>query len=104
MRGPGRKEGKGHDGRHGTGGEHGLQIMGVPPANATVDDVPDAVVPEAPVDVVDDVSVDVVPLVLVEPLSEDAEFSVSAVTPVPCPTLSESTLLYEGFVGTRTLI
>lgn len=41
MRGPGRKEGKGHDGRHGTGGEHGLQIMGVPPANATVDDVPD---------------------------------------------------------------
>jgi hypothetical protein len=37
MHGRGAYEGEGHDGRHATGGNHGLQPMQLPPARAEVD-------------------------------------------------------------------
>lgn len=39
MHGTGAKAGAGHEGRHASGGEHGLQPMQLPPARADVDDV-----------------------------------------------------------------
>jgi hypothetical protein len=39
MHGPGQGLGKGHDGRHGTGGEHGLKAMQLPPADAGEQDI-----------------------------------------------------------------
>lgn len=39
MHGPGARLGVGHDGHHGEGGDHGLQMMQLPPAYAGVDDI-----------------------------------------------------------------
>lgn len=39
MHGPGERVGKGHDGRHGTGGAHGLKAMQLPPAYAVEEDI-----------------------------------------------------------------
>lgn len=39
MHGPGEKVGLGHDGRHGEGGQHGLQTLQLPPVHAAEDDV-----------------------------------------------------------------
>lgn len=39
MRGPGSRQGQGHDGTHATGGQHGLQAMQLPPVRTTVEDV-----------------------------------------------------------------
>jgi hypothetical protein len=35
LHGPGAREGLGHDGAHGKGGQHGLQAMQLPPATGT---------------------------------------------------------------------
>lgn len=34
MKGPGKGQGMGHDGKHGMGGDHGLKAMQLPPASA----------------------------------------------------------------------
>ncbi len=39
QHGPGQRVGKGHDGRHGSGGEHGIKSMQMPPAYAAEDDI-----------------------------------------------------------------
>lgn len=39
MHGPGQKVGKGHDGKHGNGGHHGLKAMQMPPAYAGEEDI-----------------------------------------------------------------
>jgi hypothetical protein len=39
MHGPGEHMGKGHEGRHGNGGEHGLKAMHLPPAYAVEEDI-----------------------------------------------------------------
>ena len=39
MHGPGAHVGAGHDGTHGSGGQHGLQAMQLPPARAVVVEV-----------------------------------------------------------------
>jgi hypothetical protein len=39
MHGPGAGVGKGHDGKHGTGGEHGLKAMQLPPSYAVAEEM-----------------------------------------------------------------
>jgi hypothetical protein len=39
VHGPGEKLGKGHDGKHGSGGDHGLKAMQLPPARVGAIDV-----------------------------------------------------------------
>jgi len=39
VHGPGEKLGKGHEGKHGSGGDHGLKAMQLPPARAGAIDV-----------------------------------------------------------------
>lgn len=39
LHGPFGRLGKGHDGRHGRGGQHGLQAVALPPSRATTTDV-----------------------------------------------------------------
>lgn len=39
QHGPGERVGAGHDGRHGHGGEHGLQMMQAPTAKSVADDI-----------------------------------------------------------------
>lgn len=39
MHGPGQRLGRGHDGKHGSGGEHGLQAMQLPPSHAGAEDI-----------------------------------------------------------------
>lgn len=39
QHGPGERLGGGHEGRHGHGGEHGLQMMQAPTARAAADDI-----------------------------------------------------------------
>ena len=39
QHGPGQRLGRGHDGQHGEGGDHGLQLMQAPAARSVADDV-----------------------------------------------------------------
>jgi hypothetical protein len=39
QHGPGQRVGRGHDGRHGHGGDHGLQLMQVPAVKSVADDI-----------------------------------------------------------------
>lgn len=39
FHGPGTKYGKGHDGAHGSGGDHGLQLATIPPVTARAENV-----------------------------------------------------------------
>lgn len=39
LHGTGQKVGEGHEGRHGTGGHHGLKAMQLPPAHAGEEDI-----------------------------------------------------------------
>jgi hypothetical protein len=39
MYGPGAHKGMGHEGHHGEGGQHGLQVMQMPPVHATFGEV-----------------------------------------------------------------
>lgn len=39
LHGPGQRLGEGHEGRHGTGGDHGLRAMQLPPMSAGEQDV-----------------------------------------------------------------
>jgi hypothetical protein len=40
MHGPGERMGKGHEGKHGSGGNHGLKAMQLPPAHGIERDIP----------------------------------------------------------------
>ena len=39
QHGPGERVGRGHDGRHGKGGDHGLQMMQAPAARSAAEDI-----------------------------------------------------------------
>lgn len=39
QHGPGQRVGRGHDGRHGSGGDHGLQLIQAPPAKSAAEDI-----------------------------------------------------------------
>ena len=39
QHGPGQRVGRGHEGRHGSGGDHGLQLMQVPAARSAAEDI-----------------------------------------------------------------
>ena len=41
QHGPGQRLGLGHDGRHGDGADHGLQLMQAPPARSVAEDIAD---------------------------------------------------------------
>ena len=41
QHGPGQRLGLGHDGKHGDGAEHGLQLMQAPPARSVAEDIDD---------------------------------------------------------------
>ncbi len=39
QHGPGQHVGRGHEGRHGSGGDHGLQLMQAPPSKSVAEDI-----------------------------------------------------------------
>jgi hypothetical protein len=39
QHGPGQRLGRGHEGKHGDGGDHGLQMMQMPPARSVSEDI-----------------------------------------------------------------
>jgi hypothetical protein len=39
QHGPGQRLGRGHDGKHGDGADHGLQLMQAPPARSVAEDI-----------------------------------------------------------------